>query len=93
MDSTAIPYRIRKHVYAGTTRIATRLRKKTPGSGGSYGSLNYVLVNTYYYHSDHLGSAQLVTDWDGNEYEHIEYTSYGEFFLEHVREGIESLPY
>ena len=93
MDSTVIPCCIRKHVYAGTTRIATRLRKKTAGAGGSYGSLDYVLVNTYYYHSDHIGSTQLVTDWDGNDYEHIEYTPYGELFLEQVREGVESLPY
>ncbi len=28
----------------------------------------------YYYHSDHLGSAQFVTDWRGKQYEHIEYT-------------------
>ena len=82
-----------KHVYAGSTRIATRLRKKTAGTSGSYGSLDYVLVNTYYYHSDHLGSAQLVTDYQGNEYEHVEYTPYGELFLEQVREGVESLPY
>jgi len=82
-----------KHVYAGTTRIATRLRKKTAGTNGSYGSLDYVLVNTYYYHTDHLGSAQLVTDAKGDEYEHIEYTPYGELFLEQVRDGLESLPY
>lgn len=49
--------------------------------------------NTYYYHTDHLGSAQLVTDYHGDEYEHIEYTPYGELFLEQVRDGLESLPY
>ncbi|WP_252722867.1 RHS repeat domain-containing protein [Treponema pedis] len=34
----------------------------------------------YYYHSDHLGSAQFVTDWRGKQYEHIEYTPYGELW-------------
>ncbi|WP_024468473.1 RHS repeat domain-containing protein, partial [Treponema pedis] len=34
----------------------------------------------YYYHSDHLGSAQFVTDWKGRQYEHIEYTPYGELW-------------
>nr|WP_252723427.1 hypothetical protein [Treponema pedis] len=35
----------------------------------------------YYYHSDHLGSAQFVTDWRGKQYEHIEYTPYGELWV------------
>ncbi|WP_315451200.1 RHS repeat-associated core domain-containing protein, partial [uncultured Treponema sp.] len=36
----------------------------------------------YYYHPDHLGSAQLVTDYEGNEYQRIEYTPYGELWVE-----------
>ena len=34
----------------------------------------------YYYHSDHLGSAQFVTNWKGRQYENIEYTPYGELW-------------
>ena len=46
-------------------------------------------MNTYYYHSDHLGSAQLITDNEGREYERIEYTPYGEYWTEKSRtEGI-----
>ena len=37
-------------------------------------------VKRYYYHSDHLGSAQFVTDWRGRQYEHIDYTPYGELW-------------
>ena len=37
-------------------------------------------VKRYYYHSDHLGSAQFVTDWKGRQYENIEYTPYGELW-------------
>ena len=37
-------------------------------------------VKRYYYHSDHLGSAQFVTDWKGRQYGHIEYTPYGELW-------------
>ncbi|GHV06711.1 hypothetical protein FACS189485_15690 [Spirochaetia bacterium] len=40
------------------------------------------IVKQYYYHSDHLGSAQLITDADGQEYERIEYTPYGELWIE-----------
>jgi uncharacterized protein RhaS with RHS repeats len=36
----------------------------------------------YYYHSDHLGSAQLITDGSGEEYERMEYTPYGELWIE-----------
>ena len=33
-----------------------------------------------YYHNKHLGSEQFVTDWKGRQYEHIEYTPYGELW-------------
>ena len=47
----------------------------------------------YYYHSDHLGSAQFVTDWRGKQYEHIEYTPYGELWIEEVAAGLNKLPF
>ena len=47
----------------------------------------------YYYHSDHLGSAQFVTDWRGRQYEHIEYTPYGELWIEEVAAGLDKLPF
>nr|WP_276508049.1 RHS repeat-associated core domain-containing protein [Treponema putidum] len=47
----------------------------------------------YYYHSDHLGSAQFVTDWKGRQYEHIEYTPYGELWIEEVAAGLDKLPF
>jgi len=47
----------------------------------------------YYYHSDHLGSAQFVTDWKGRQYEHIEYTPYGELWIEETAPGIDKLPF
>ena len=39
-------------------------------------------MNTYYYHSDHLGSSQVVSDYAGKEYERNEYTPYGELWVE-----------
>jgi RHS repeat-associated protein len=36
----------------------------------------------YFYHPDHLESAQLITNGEGQEYEHIEYTPYGELWVE-----------
>ena len=63
-------YRQSKNIYVGDDRLVTRLGFESDPSTG------YEDVNTYYYHSDHLGSANLVTDKNGDIYEHIEYTLY-----------------
>jgi RHS repeat-associated protein len=47
----------------------------------------------YYYHGDHLGSAQLVTDPEGKIYEQLEYTPYGELWVEHLKTTIETTPF
>lgn len=81
-------WRWSKHIYVGSTRIATRL-----GYDGCDWDLDYKRVNTYYYHTDHLGSVHLVSDYQGRVYEHIEYTPYGELWVEHGPEGLEAVPY
>ena len=67
-----------KHIYLGETRIVT---KQTSDLEEHYGP-SEELHHQYYYHPDHLGSAQLVTDYEGNEYQRIEYTPYGELWVE-----------
>jgi RHS repeat-associated protein len=47
----------------------------------------------YYYHGDHLGSAQIVTDPEGEIYEQLEYTPYGELWVEHLETTIETTPF
>jgi RHS repeat-associated protein len=47
----------------------------------------------YYYHGDHLGSAQLVTDPEGKIYEQLEYTPYGELWVEHNVPVVEATPF
>ena len=66
-----------KHIYLGTERLVTRMN-----GAGTQGNAYTAQVSTYYYHSDHLGSAQLITDNEGREYERIEYTPYGEYWVE-----------
>jgi RHS repeat-associated protein len=66
-----------KHVFLGETRIAT----KVVYADGSF-IQTAEKEKQYYYHSDHLGSAQLVTDYKGDEYERFEYTPYGEVWIE-----------
>ena len=67
-----------KHIYLGETRIVT---KQTSDLEEHYGQ-SEEKRHQYYYHPDHLGSAQLVTDFEGNEYQRIEYTPYGELWVE-----------
>ena len=67
-----------KHIYLGETRIVT---KQTSDLEEHYGP-SEELRHQYYYHPDHLGSAQLITDYEGNEYQRIEYTPYGELWVE-----------
>jgi len=76
-----------KNIFVGQTRIATRLSLQGESSTG------YEKVNTYYYHPDHLGSAQLVTDYEGDIYERIEYTPYGETWIERTSDGLELIPF
>jgi RHS repeat-associated protein len=85
--STDYPgFRKSKHVYVGRTRVATRLSLSDSGAA-------YAQINTYYYHPDHLGSAQLVTDYHGAEYERIEYTPHGELWVEKTSESLDKIPF
>jgi RHS repeat-associated protein len=67
-----------KHIFVGETRIATKRREERNDV-----NLGEESRQIYYYHGDHLGSAQLVTDSDGKTYEQLEYTPYGELWVEH----------
>jgi len=80
-------FRQSKHIYLGETRIATRMKIEGDETHG------YETVNTYYYHSDHLGSANIITDYEGGIYEHIEYTPYGESWIEKSSDLFDMLPY
>ena len=87
MSTTAMGMRQTKHIFVGETRIATK------NNWWQDASTDYEQYNTYFYHSDHLGSAQLITDYKGQEYERIEYTPYGELWIEKVKKGFESINY
>jgi len=65
-----------KHIFVGETRIATKINSATNDNTATE------RVRTYYYHSDHLGSAQTVTNWQGNIHERLEYTPYGETWID-----------
>ena len=77
-----------KNIYLGETRIVTKLNS---GENPTYQEEYY---KQYFYHSDHLGSASLISDYKGDEYQRIEYTPYGETWVEKTQNtGLEFLPY
>ena len=77
-----------KNIYLGETRIVTKLNS---GENPTYQEEYY---KQYFYHSDHLGSASLISDYKGDEYQRIEYTPYGETWVEKTQNtGLEYLPY
>ena len=80
--------RVHKHIFVGNSRLVTAMTH-TDNSGDN----EEQKAKQYYYHSDHLGSAQFVTDWRGRQYEHIEYTPYGELWIEEVTAGLDKLPF
>jgi RHS repeat-associated protein len=66
-----------KHIFLGSTRLSSRLiNMDNPNN------FFYEEENTYYYHGDHLGNTNFVTDYQGVIYEHMEYTPYGEVWIE-----------
>ena len=77
-----------KNIYLGETRIVTKL------NSGDAPTYNEEYYKQYYYHSDHLGSASLITDYKGDEYQRIEYTPYVETWVEKTSNtGLEYMPY
>jgi|GEM_PF-1655404 len=80
--------RVHKHIFVGNSRLVTAMTHTD-----NQGDNEEQKAKQYYYHSDHLGSAQFVTDWRGRQYEHIEYTPYGELWIEEVAAGLDKLPF
>ncbi|MGF7110447.1 RHS repeat-associated protein [Treponema pedis] len=75
-------------MFVGNSRLVTAMTHTD-----NHGDNDEQKEKRYYYHSDHLGSAQFVTDWRGKQYEHIEYTPYGELWIEETAPGIDKLPF
>jgi len=76
---------------AQTTKIKERfdslrvMYKGTPQTGGLISSNPNVTANSYFYHSDHLGSSSLITDASGAIVQHLEYVPFGETFIDERR--------
>jgi RHS repeat-associated protein len=65
-----------KHIYVNEDRITTKYNNENNNNTAAEKE------KTYYYHSDHLGSAQTVTNYRGQVHERLEYTPYGELWID-----------
>ena len=80
-----------KHVYAGTSRTASKLlRQDTPGSNPN-GKTPFE-KDIYFYHPDHLGSSSYITDLNGKLYEALLYFPFGEGWIEE-NTNVQRTPY
>ncbi|MBR4790546.1 MAG: hypothetical protein IK024_06610, partial [Treponema sp.] len=80
---------VSKHIFLGETRLATVINDYRNVEDKTFGTeKNHI----YFYHSDHLGSAQLVTDHNGDEYQRLEYTPYGETWVDIKKIAVEQAP-
>ena len=73
-----------KQIFAGGTRIATKLEISPTGEGYGPGAKNLKEVAQYFYHQDHLGSTGFATDATGEVYQHLEYFPFGETWVDEV---------
>jgi RHS repeat-associated protein len=80
-----------KHVYAGTTRVASKmLRQDVPGANPN-GKTPFE-KDIYFYHPDHLGSSSYITDLNGKLYEALIYFPFGEGWIEE-NTNVQRTPY
>lgn len=63
VDSRGI---MKKYIYAGSAKVCSIEVAEPPVTG-----------RLYYYHGDHLGSSSIITDENGSQVSHYEYTPYG----------------
>jgi RHS repeat-associated protein len=70
-----------KHVYAGTTRIASKLMRQDVPNSNPQGNTPFE-KDIFFYHPDHIGSTNYVTDLNGKLFEHLEYFPFGESWVE-----------
>ena len=80
--------KVSKHIFVGNSRLVTAMTH-----ADNHGDTTEQTEKRYYYHADHLQSAQFITNAKGEQYEHIEYTPYGELWIEETAPGIDKLPF
>nr|WP_305880128.1 RHS repeat-associated core domain-containing protein [Treponema sp. OMZ 799] len=82
-----------EHLFLRSDAGDARIFSKEMTHADNNGDTTEQTEKRYYYHADHLQSAQFITNARGEQYEHIEYTPYGELWIEETAPGIDKLPF
>ena len=80
-----------KHFYVGTSRIASKLARQDAVGSNPNGNTPFE-KDIYFYHPDHLGSSNYITDLNGKLYEHLVYFPFGEGWIEE-NTNVQRTPY
>jgi len=70
-----------KHVLVGTTRLVSKLMMQDKPGSGPPGN-QPLEKDRYFFHADHLGSSNYVTDSNGEIFQHTEYFPGGETWVD-----------
>ena len=85
-----------KHFYNAAGNILTKLTAELKHSISNQGYISYTYETTdeetFFYHSDHLGSTSYITDQDGNITQYTAYLPYGGLLVDE-HSSSEDLPY
>lgn len=65
------------HIYINGQRIVTKQNSATRYE------LSDQINKQYWYHTNHIGNVDVITERDGNQFERFEYTPYGETWIHH----------
>ncbi|NIZ41035.1 DUF4258 domain-containing protein [Entomospira entomophila] len=64
-----------KNIYLGKDRLLTKMGNETYHNASDN---SYQRINQYYNHANHIGSVNVISDYQGKEFKYVEYTPYGE---------------
>jgi RHS repeat-associated core domain len=70
-----------KHVFVGASRVVSKLMKQDKPGANPQGKTP-VEKDLFFFHPDHLGSSNYITDTNGKIFEHLEYFPFGETWVE-----------
>ncbi|NIZ41055.1 RHS repeat-associated core domain-containing protein [Entomospira entomophila] len=64
-----------KNIYLGRDRLLTKMGNEAYHNASDN---SYQRINQYYNHANHIGSVNVISDYQGKEFKYVEYTPYGE---------------
>ncbi len=90
LNCSSVDHVATMHIFMGQMRIASKLVHPQESVSAD---ITYQQANTFYYHTDHLGSSNVISDHNGNEFKCYEYTPDGEMWWERGADLLSKITY